>query len=217
MSGGATDQDVTARSSSRQVRSDRLVTIPNILCAIRLAGSFVLVSVALADEPQNFLWLFVALMSTDWIDGKLAVLLNQRSEFGARLDSWADGALYCALLSGAVWLHHERLLPEFGWIALAAVSYAVSVGTSFYRFGCWPSYHSRMAKTSWMILTAATISFLAEWSAWPLRVAMLSVFLTNLEHVGVTIVSEKPRTDVRSLWSVLASERGSSKSSDSHA
>jgi phosphatidylglycerophosphate synthase len=74
---------------------------------IRLLGSVVLVVVACRDEGKIFLWLFVFLAMTDWVDGKLAILLNQRSQHGARLDSRADAALNEALLFGALWLHGE--------------------------------------------------------------------------------------------------------------
>jgi phosphatidylglycerophosphate synthase len=73
--------------------SDRLLTIPNLICGVRLAGSFVLVAIAWLDQQEVFLWFFLFLAMTDWVDGKLAILLNHRAVFGARLDSWADAAL----------------------------------------------------------------------------------------------------------------------------
>lgn len=205
-------EEIATSAPAEWRRSDRLLTVPNVLCGIRLVGSFVLAGVAVAGESTAFLWLFIGLMSTDWIDGKLAILLDQRSEFGARLDSWADGALYCGLLFGTVWLHATRLVPEAWWIGIVAVSYAVSVAASFLRFGCWPSYHSRMAKTSWLLLTIGTVAFLAEWSVWPLRLALLSVILTNGEHLIVTMVSREARTDIGSLRAVLRAERDVSRS-----
>ncbi len=186
-------------------RSNRLVTIPNILCAIRLVGSFVLAGVALAEEPDVFLWLFVCLAATDWLDGKLAILLNQRSVFGARLDSWADDSLYAALLFGSLWLHGEVLYGELLWVVPAIVSYVLSVTASFWKFGRWPSYHTRLAKTSWLLLTIGAVSLLAGWSVWPLRVAMLSVTLANCEHLAITRSSSEQITDAGSLLRVWRS------------
>jgi phosphatidylglycerophosphate synthase len=125
--------------------SNRLVTIPNLLCLIRLLGSVVLVVLACLDRRDWFLWLFIGLAMTDWIDGKLAILLNQRSVFGARLDSWADAALYTALLFGALWMHGEDLRSEWAWIIPAVATYtlstlasACSAGGACGRCG-WPS------------------------------------------------------------------------------
>ena len=74
-------------------RTNRVVTVPNALCVIRLLGSIVLVVLACVDRGEIVLWLFIGLAMTDWLDGKLAILLKQKSVLGARLDSWADAAL----------------------------------------------------------------------------------------------------------------------------
>ena len=92
-----------------EARIDRFVTIPNIICLLRMLGSIVLVVLAVNGRDQVFLWLFVGLAMSDWVDGKLASLLNQRSVWGPSLDSWADAALYLALLIGAVLLRGDVL------------------------------------------------------------------------------------------------------------
>ena len=98
-----------AEPSAEAFVPNRLPTIPNLICGTRLVGSFVLVGIAWFDYSELFLWVFLLLAVSDWIDGKLAILLNQRSVFGARLDSWADAALYAALLVGAVMMYGETL------------------------------------------------------------------------------------------------------------
>jgi hypothetical protein len=76
--------------------SNKILTIPNLLCLVRLVGSFILIPIAWQGRNEVFLWCFIFLAMTDWVDGKLAILLNQRTVLGARLDSWADAALYAA-------------------------------------------------------------------------------------------------------------------------
>ena len=129
--------------------SNRLLTIPNLLCLIRLTGAFVLIPIALQGHNELFLWVFLGLAATDWLDGKLAILLNQRSVFGARLDSWADAALYAALAFGILVMYNAVLLAEKHWVLIALASYAVSTAAGFWKYGRWPSYHTRAAKTSW--------------------------------------------------------------------
>ena len=186
-------------------RSARLLTIPNVLCAVRLIGSGVLVVLALGEQHRAFLWLFIALAATDWVDGKLAIMLNQRSVFGARLDSWADASLYAALAFGALWLHPQTLRAESIWIAAAILSYIIATATGFLRFGRWPSHHTRSAKISWLLITVGAISLLLGWSLWPLRVALAAVTLTNIESVLITLSLPEWRADVRSLWHVRRS------------
>lgn len=184
-------------------RTDRVLTVPNLLCLVRLLGSFVLIAMALAGRNAAFLWLFVALALTDWLDGKLAVLLRQKSVLGARLDSWADAALYAALLFGALWLHGATLRAELGWILAAVASYAVSTLAGFLKYERWPSYHTRAAKISWFLIAAAAVCLFEGWSVWPLRVAAIAILLTNLEAVAITIISPDWRADVESIVHAL--------------
>lgn len=196
-----------AEESRGDERTQRVVTVPNLLCAIRFLGSFVLAALAVMGRDEAFIWLFVALALTDWLDGKLAILLKQKSVLGARLDSWADAALYGALLFGALWLHGATLRAELGWILAAVTSYALSTIAGFQKYGRWPSYHTRAAKTSWLLIVAAAVCLFQAWAAWPLRVASVAVTLSNLEALLITILSGDWRADVESVFHVLRGRR----------
>lgn len=188
-------------------RTHRIVTVPNLLCVVRMLASLVLVALAVMGRGEAFLWLFVALTLTDWLDGKLAILLKQTSVLGARLDSWADAILYGALLFGALWLYGATLRAELAWILAAVASYAVSTAAGFWKYGRWPSYHTRAAKTSWFLIAAGVVCFFGEWAVWPLRVALAAVTLTNLEAVTITLVSDNWRANVESVFHVLRERR----------
>jgi CDP-diacylglycerol--glycerol-3-phosphate 3-phosphatidyltransferase len=188
-------------AADRVGRTDgtRLWTVPNVLAALRLIGAPVLGAVALANGERAFVALFLILALTDWVDGKLAVWLDQRSDFGARLDSWADAALYAALLLGGTWLRWEVLLGEIWWVAAAVASYTASTGAGFCKFGRWPSYHTRAAKVSWLLVTVGAICLLLGWGNWPFRLAMAAVTITNLEAILITCVLPEWQADVASL------------------
>lgn len=187
--------------------SNRLVTVPNALCVIRLLGSVVLVGLACLHRREAFFWLFVALTMTDWLDGKLAILLNQRSVIGPRLDSWADAAMYAGLLFGSLWMHGEMLRSELAWIGAALGTYVLSTSVGFRKYKRWPSYHTRAAKTSWFLITVGAICLLGGWAVWPFRVALGAVTLTNLEALLITILSPAWRADVVSVYHVLRDRR----------
>lgn len=177
----------------------RRLNLPNALCAFRLLGSPVLAYLAYRNEPAAFAWLFAALFASDWLDGKLAILLDQRTEFGARLDSAADVAMYAALLFGACWLEWDVVRAEAGWMVAAVASYGVSALVGFVRFGRVPSYHTRAAKTCWLLIGIASFSVFAGGPVWPVRVAMIAGILTNAEGVGITLVLPRWETDVPSI------------------
>ncbi|HEY8505333.1 MAG TPA: CDP-alcohol phosphatidyltransferase family protein [Gemmataceae bacterium] len=184
-----------------------LLTVPNVLCAIRLLASPLLLVLAWADMPRACLGLFVFLALTDWLDGKLAVLLQQQTAFGARLDSFADVTFYSCSVLAVLWLRWEMVGPEVVWIAAAAASYLVSVAAGLARFGRGPTYHTRMAKTSWLLAGIAVVSALAGWSVWPLRAAAAAVVLTNVEETAITFVLPRWRADVPSVYHALRIRR----------
>ncbi len=190
-------------SGDDEGRTTRVLTVPNFLCLIRLLGSFVLVAIACTGNDRHFLWLFVALTMTDWVDGKLAILLNQRTVLGARLDSWADATLYAALLAGALILQGATLAAEAAWIIPAVASYAISTLAGFWKFKRWPSYHTRAAKTSWFLILAGAVCLFGGWSLWPLRIALAAIALTNLEALLITILSPSWQPDIGSIFRVL--------------
>lgn len=187
-----------------------IYNIPNLLCAIRLFGSPVLVGLAIAQWQQAFVVLMVFLLATDWIDGKLAVWWRQQTTFGARLDSIADAALYSTILFGLVWLKGEEVAREYLWIGAALASYALTSLVGLAKFRRLPSYHTRAAKTSWLLVSVAAISLFAGWSIWPLRVAAAAVMVTNLEATAITFVLSECHVDVLSLWHAWRIRRDSS-------
>lgn len=188
---------------SAEPRSNRLWTIPNLLSAIRLIGSFVLIALAVAEEPMTVLVLFIALEMTDWFDGRLAIALNQRTVFGARLDSAADVCLAGATLFAGLWLHWASLQPEFIFMAAAIGLYGVSSLYGLRKFGSIPTYHTFGAKKCWGLITIGVVCIFGGWATWPFRVAMIAVTLTNLEAILITRTLAQPRVDVTSLYHVF--------------
>jgi cardiolipin synthase len=72
-------------------REDRLLTIPNVLSLLRLAGVPLFLWLLLGPR-LDVLALVVLVVSgvTDWLDGKLARWLDQSSRLGALLDPAVD-------------------------------------------------------------------------------------------------------------------------------
>lgn len=182
------------------------LTVPNALCAVRSVGSLALFPLALAERPLTLLVVFLVLAATDWLDGKLAVWLDQQSPLGARLDSLADAVMYGGLLFGVVCLQGEVLGAEWPWIVAALVAYAASCAAALIKYGRFPSYHAWSAKIAWMLTVTATVLLFWGQAAWPLRVALLAVTVANLEALLITLILPEWRANVRSFADVLDSK-----------
>ena len=98
--------------------SDRILTIPNALSALRLAGVPVFLWLVLGPHRDGLaLLLLMASGLTDYLDGKLARMLNQSSRIGALLDPAAD-RLY--IVSTVVALTIRGIIPVWLLIVLIA-------------------------------------------------------------------------------------------------
>jgi cardiolipin synthase len=99
-----------------QQGADRVLTIPNLLSLLRLAGVPLFLYLLLGPRADG--WAIIVLMVggiTDWLDGKLARLLGQYSRLGALLDPAVD-RLY--ILAALVALGAREVVP---WWAVAAL------------------------------------------------------------------------------------------------
>jgi CDP-diacylglycerol--glycerol-3-phosphate 3-phosphatidyltransferase len=83
---------------------------------------------------------------------------------------------------------------------MALGSYLASTAAGFWKYRRWPSYHTRAAKTSWLLTAVAVIALFSDWSTLPLRIAAVAVTLTNFEALAITRISPRWQADVTSFY-----------------
>jgi len=198
-------------------RSSKILTVPNLICLGRIVGSGVLLALAYSELQTTALAVVVLLVFSDWIDGKLAIWLNQRSEFGAKFDTVADLCMYLSVLGSILLLNADYLLDNPSWVAAGLASYGLTVGVCLAKFGQWPSYHTRMAKTSWLVTAMAAIAGFLDWSNIPLHIAASFVIATNLETMMITVALPTYRVDVSCLPEALRLRKESEAQSTSQS
>jgi phosphatidylglycerophosphate synthase len=184
-----------------------LWTAPNLVTLSRLIFVPVLLALAYVGAANAFLALLCISLVTDILDGKLARRLGQASEFGARLDSWADFATYGAVVVCAQWLRPDLIRDEAPYFWLLAASLVVPKVYGFLKFGKLTGYHTRGSVLSAYVVGIAIVTALADLAAWPLRLAALFVVLPTLEDMAITTVLPRQVTMVPSLRRALELRR----------
>ena len=116
-------------SGDRTPTSSRVLTIPNLISAVRIA--MIPVFWALIVDPDTTTWgivLFGVVVATDWVDGTIARRTGQVSELGKVLDPVADRAAIAAglialVVRGAfpVWAAALILVRDIAVLAVGAV------------------------------------------------------------------------------------------------
>jgi cardiolipin synthase (CMP-forming) len=159
-------------------RTDRILTVPNVITVVRLGLLPVFLWLLFAqDDRASAAWLLAALGTTDFLDGYIARHFNQVSELGKVLDPVADRLLFFVGVGGIlvdgsvpVWfavavLVREALvaLATLGLAALGAkridVTWFGKAGT-FFLMIAFPLFLASESTLGWAD-QAATMAWLA--------------------------------------------------------
>lgn len=146
-----------ARDGGERVH-ERVLTAPNVITAVRLAGLPLFVWLVLG--PERLLAAFVVLVliaTTDWIDGYVARRFDQVSRIGKLVDPLVDRLL---LATAVITLLVAGLLP---WPVLVAILLrdALVLGVTLLWFGGIPPIPvSRTGKLATALLMAGVPAFL---------------------------------------------------------
>jgi cardiolipin synthase len=107
---------------------DRILTVPNVVSVVRLGliVPAVLAVLDIDDRAVQALVLVTVFSLTDWVDGTLARVLDQRSRVGEVLDPFADrlGTVAIAVAAAVV-----GLFPWWVLVVIPVVDVVVGVAT----------------------------------------------------------------------------------------
>ena len=189
-----------------------MVNVPNLLSWVRL--SFVPCFLWLAWNGYSLTFFICLIISvvTDAVDGYLARRLNQTTDLGAKLDSWADLSTQLAMPFCGWWLRPDIVRQEAPFLA-TGIFYLAAIVIGFLKFHRLTSYHTWGAKLSAIAVAAAVIVFFANGPGWPFHIAMPIVVLACLEEIVITVVLPTRRANVPSLWHALSFRREPGQSS----
>ena len=174
--------------------------LPNLLSAFRIACVPVLLPLAWNGAMASFLALFGLGLLSDVLDGAIARRFDLESEFGARLDQWADFALWLAFPVGAWWLWPEIVLREAPYVIIAIVCLLLPTAIAYAKYRAVPGYHTWTAKLSSVLMGIAVPLLLIFDVAGPFRVAALFQLVCAIDELGITFLLAECRHDVPSVF-----------------
>lgn len=184
------------------------LNIPNLLSAFRIGCVPVLLTLAWKGATGAFLVLFGLGLLSDVLDGVLARRFGQESEFGARLDQWADFALWVCFPLGAWWLWPEIVRREAPYVILAIVCLLLPTAIAYTKYRAVPGYHTWSAKTSSVLMGISVPLLLIFDVAWPFRIAALFQLVCAVDELGITVLFAECRHDVPSVFHAARVRRG---------
>lgn len=191
-----------------------VLSLPNVISAIRVALAPVLIFLAIQGQAYTFLGVLAFSLFTDAIDGYLARRLNQVTELGVRLDSWADLITYAVMLLGLIQLWPELFERESNYLVIAFSAWIVPLLVCQARFGCFPSYHTFAAKIA--AVSVAPAYFIATlWGdSLIFRAVLLFYLWVALEQVIITSILPRWQGNIAGFWVATSLARNHSEGTD---
>ena len=178
-----------------------LICLPNMLSAIRLLLAPVIIAVAaIIGSKACFLGLISAALVTDILDGFLARLLNIQSEFGRKLDSWADYATVVAGTAGLWLLWPDIMRREWLWFIGSFFGIFAIVIYGILRYGKVLGYHTWLAKAVAWALPISLAALLAGWPAVYFHVVVMLQVICTLEELAIALLLPGHSGEVPTFW-----------------
>jgi len=167
----------------------------------------VLLLLAWHGAVSPFLILFALGLASDVLDGVIARRFGQATDFGARLDQWADFALWASLPASAFWLWPQIIAREAPYVALALACMLLPTAIAYAKYRAVPGYHTWSVKLGSVGMGISVPLLLLFDVAWPFRVAALFQLVCAIDELGITCLLAECRHDVFSAFHALRLRR----------
>ncbi|MCL2507694.1 MAG: CDP-alcohol phosphatidyltransferase family protein [Oscillospiraceae bacterium] len=176
--------------------------IPNALSISRIPLSIAMLF--LTKRPAAFLVVYAAAGLTDVLDGFLARRFHWESEFGAKIDGFADIGFMLAML-GVVFglMRHVLNFKAYLVIGVAVVAALKVVNLCFTKckFKEWSTMHTLANK-----YTALPFYFIVPYCVWfqkvpngLIMVFLATVFIANLEETWILASADTYDADMKGM------------------
>jgi phosphatidylglycerophosphate synthase len=179
------------------------LNLPNFLTGFRFVAAPVLLWLAWNGYGIAFMGLLVVAFLTDMLDGMVARMTGQVTQFGATLDSWADVITYLTIALCCWWLWPEIVRRELFYVGLIIASCLLPALAGILKFGRFTSYHTWGVKIAAASMGLTLYILFLYGLAWPFRIAAVICIMAAIEEIVITWLLPEPESNLRSVWDVL--------------
>ncbi len=179
------------------------LTLPNLLTGFRFVAAPILLWLSWYDYPIAFMELLAIAFVTDLLDGVVARLTGQVTQFGATLDSWADVTTYLTIALCCWWLWPDVVNREILYVGLIVASCLLPALAGMLKFGRFTSYHTWGVKIAAAAMGLTLYVLFLGGPLWPFRAAAVICILAAIEEIVITWFLPEPESNLRSVWDVL--------------
>ncbi len=181
---------------------------PNFLSFYRIIAFPFILWLALSGKQDLFAIFLTVNLLTDIADGYIARKFNMTSEFGARLDSWADNFTYLLAFTGIYIFKLDDFMPNIVSFLIWAGLLLSALLFSVIKFGKFPSLHLYSWKIGGYIQGAFFVILFTHDFITPFYYLMICWgILSAIEHISIQIIIPEMRSNAKGLYWVLRKEK----------
>lgn len=185
---------------SQSILSTSVRSIPLALTIFRICSAPVLLWLAALGRERIFLWLAIAALLSDVLDGALARRLGASSETGRLLDSWADLLIALVSFAGATLLWPDTMREEAMYFALVLAALVIPNAWGLLRYRRLLGYHTLSAKSSGVLLAIGAVMLFTGLSPVPFRLASFVEVLVAAEYIAISLILPGWTGEMKSAW-----------------
>lgn len=185
---------------SQSILSTSVRSIPLALTIFRICSAPVLLWLAAIGRERFFLWLAIAAMLSDVLDGALARRLGASSETGRLLDSWADLLIALVAFAGATLLWPDTMREEAVYFALVLAALVIPNAWGLIRFRRLLGYHTISAKSSGVLLAIGALSLFMGLTPVLFRLAAFVELAVAAEYIAISLIVPEWNGEMKSAW-----------------
>ena len=186
----------------------RIMTVPNVLSAYRIAVAPVTLGMILCNHRTAFATLVISSLVTDVFDGFIARRWHQETDLGAKLDSCADLITYALAMCGMAMFERPFIVAHGLAFGLMISFYIAAQALSLVRFHHLINLHLYTSKAMGVVLGVFFVLYFVVAYIPAIFYGMVSLsLLNNIEEMIVLSLLPERRFNVRGLYWILQERR----------
>ena len=186
------------------MKKENIFNIPNILSGYRIFAFPVTMWAIWTGEKQIFIIMLLVNLATDILDGLIARTFKLETEFGAKLDSFADFGSYILAFTGMIVLENKFVSMHMTEFLIMISLYASTQIISLIRFRRTTCLHLYSSKTTGYAqgIFMFTYFFIGYYSSFFYFMVLLSC-LAYTEALIIVLSIPAMRPNVKGIYFML--------------
>lgn len=185
-------------------KKERLWNVPNMLSAYRILVFPVILWLIVNGERDLFFIMLCVNLVTDIADGLIARTFKLETEFGAKLDSWADVGTYILAFTGMMVIEHVFVWEHRFFFGSVIGLWVMQQIISFVRFGKSPHLHLYSSKVTGYIQGIFMLSYFTYgYVAWYFYFMAAFSCAAYLEEIIILLRIPVLRSNVKGIYFIL--------------